>query len=308
MAKFIQKLHEKNELNLHLIGGKAYNLKKVVQLGWKIPEGFIVPVSAQKKFFENTGLSGEIERFYKVADPNNLKNLETLANPIRRQILKGTIPDDLHNDIFNALEQLGVGPWNDGIAIRSSAICEDQPGRSAAGCYTSVMLTDKKKDWQSGIKKCWVSGFKLPALCNSLSVLDSAYHPHLMGIIIQHRVPGEISGVCLTSHPNPTERGDNQMIIIEAISGSCEPIVSGKATPNRYFIDSISDKLIESIPGKSKINLLSENQVTALAKEFSKLHFQFVDNPNYYLQIEWTLAQESLIILQVREMIKKGLW
>ena len=113
------------------------------------------------------------------------------------------------------------------VSVRSSASNEDQSSASNAGQYETCLFVDRSHLMES-VKKCLES-------LNSRRVEDYARHFKLkqgtMNIVVQEMIDSDKAGVLFTAGPN-----NGSAILIEAVSGQGENLVSGQVTAHRYEI------------------------------------------------------------------------
>lgn len=61
MSEKILGLEDVGREDVAIAGGKGANLGEMVQSGFPVPPGFIVPAAACREFFAHIGLAGELE-------------------------------------------------------------------------------------------------------------------------------------------------------------------------------------------------------------------------------------------------------
>jgi pyruvate,water dikinase len=67
-----------------------------------------------------------------------------------------------------------------------------------------------------------------------------------MAVVVQALVPAEVAAVVFTRHP---VTGRDDQLVINAVRGLGEPMVSGAATPDTYVVDKPSQEVQEFEPG-----------------------------------------------------------
>jgi phosphoenolpyruvate synthase/pyruvate phosphate dikinase len=113
------------------------------------------------------------------------------------------------------------------LAVRSSATDEDAADRSAAGQYESVMGVEGMEALVAAVEACYRSAQDDRA---------RAYRdggPARVALVIQHEVRAGRSGVAFSVDP---VSGRDDAVLIEAVFGHGEGIVSGEVTPDRYAV------------------------------------------------------------------------
>ena len=122
--------------------------------------------------------------------------------------------------ILTAFDALGV----ELVSVRSSASNEDQSGTSNAGQYETFLFVDRARLIES-VRKCVAS-------LDAARVQDYAKHFDLqksrMNVVVQTMIDSEKAGVLFTASPS-----NGSAILIEAVSGQGENLVSGKVSAHR---------------------------------------------------------------------------
>ena len=210
------------------------------------------------------------------------------------------MPKDIENEVLKNYKQLGA----DFVAVRSSATAEDSKTASWAG-ELETYLNTTQKDLLENVKKCWSSLFTPRAIFYRH---EKKLHKSKVSVavVIQKMVQSEIAGVVFTVHPVTKDK--NQMII-EAVYGLGELLVSGEITPDSYVIDKTDmtildiniaeqkEKLIkDKIAGNIKKKVLrhaqdkqklSGKQIIELARICKKIE----DHYGFPCDIEWALEK-----------------
>ncbi|MEM1927332.1 MAG: pyruvate, water dikinase [Acidilobaceae archaeon] len=244
MGSLILWLEELDPRELALIGGKASGLAKLIKAGLPVPPGFVVTSEAYKLFVEETGLKDYIEKVLreviKTGDP---REYEEASKLIRAKFDETPMPSELAESIKKAYvelcEKLGVREAR--VAVRSSATAEDLPEASFAGqqeTYLNIVGAERVVEM---VKKAWSSLWTPRAIMyrDSMKVEHSRAY---MAVVVQKMVNSRSSGVLFTIHP---VTGDEDKIVVEAVWGLGELIVSGKATPDRYVVNKATLEIIE---------------------------------------------------------------
>lgn len=178
--------------------------------------------------------------------------------------------------ILKAFDALG----EELVSVRSSASNEDQSGSSNAGQYSTFLFVDRAHLIES-VKNCIDS-------LDAARVKDYAKHFGLqrgrMNVVVQTMIDSEKAGVLFTASPS-----NGSAILIEAVSGQGENLVSGKVSAHRY---EISRKYYRALSD----DLLSEEEVRLLYETGKKIRAGF----NADMDLEWAIAGGKLYLLQMR--------
>lgn len=166
------------------------------------------------------------------------------------------------------------------VSVRSSASNEDQSSASNAGQYETCLFVDRSHLMES-VKKCLES-------LNSRRVEDYARHFELkqgtMNIVVQEMIDSDKAGVLFTAGPN-----NGSAILIEAVSGQGENLVSGQVTAHRY---EISRKYYRPCSD----DLLNEDEIKRLYETGKKIRTVFSEEKD----LEWAIHNGQLYLLQMR--------
>ena len=178
--------------------------------------------------------------------------------------------------VYQAFDALNVAH----VSVRSSASNEDQSGASNAGQYETCLFVDRAHLLES-VQKCLDS-------LESHRVQDYAQHFDLgkgkMNVVVQEMVDSDKAGVLFTASPN---KGSD--ILIEAVKGQGENLVSGQVSAHQY---EISRKYYRSCSD----DLLDEAEIKQLYEIGKKIRTTFGEEKD----IEWALKDGTLYLLQMR--------
>lgn len=275
----------------NLVGGKGCALLLLEKNGLKVPKGFIITA----------------EEFQKFISENNLFTPQS-ANSIGAIMREAKLSEATIREIRSHLDSSGLESVQ--LAVRSSATVEDAAVASFAGQFTTVLNVTGEKALLEAIKTVYSSVFdkKIIDYCNSVSVPVANIG---MAVIVQELVNGDVSGVMFTKDPI-TGKSD---VVIEAVVGLNEGLVSGHLTPSRFVVNPEKSRIIESqIREQSKLytagkdgiavkqnsyrieDLLKEEKILELASKGTDLQKLF-GSPQ---DIEWTMKGDVIYLLQSR--------
>ncbi|PSB04431.1 glycerol-3-phosphate acyltransferase [Merismopedia glauca] len=175
------------------------------------------------------------------------------------------------------------------LVVRSSAVGEDSASASSAGIYRSILNVTSRESLKEAIALC-LQAYDTPSAMEyrqDFGVVEGS-----MSILIQKQIPGVFSGVAFSRDP-VSQQGDT--VVIEALPGNASQIVSGKVTPQTYYVNSASEvDIINAQAHKIDIPTQLIQQVAQIARE---LETRFQEVPQ---DVEWTYDGKSLWILQAR--------
>ena len=300
--------------DIPVVGGKGANLGEMTSAQIPVPPGFIITASAYYDFLQRSKITEKIGALLKPLDPGNSKQLQQISAKIKQVILGSAMPPDLAKEIRQAYIKLGRGL----VAVRSTATAEDLPEASFAGQQSTFLNVQGGDNVVAAVQKCWASLFEPRAIYYRA---QQGFDHLKVGIAVpvQRMVASQTSGVIFTVEPVTS---DTKKIVIEAIYGLGEGLVSGEVTPDLYIIDkegmSIISKRVSrqewqltgnpiatekninawqslpaSVQGKQK---LTDDDIIRLAK----LGKQIEDHYRFPQDIEWAKENNEIYIVQTR--------
>ena len=193
---------------------------------------------------------------------------------------KGFVITDIdkidENAVYQAFDALGATK----VSVRSSASNEDQAAASNAGQYETFLFVDRKHLIES-VRKCVAS-------LDAQRVKGYAEHFDLrrgtMNIVVQQMIDSDKAGVLFTASPT-----NGSALLIEAVSGQGENLVSGQVTAHRYEISRKNYRPCAD-------DLLDENEIRRLYDIGKQIRTTFGEEKD----IEWAIHNGELYLLQMR--------
>lgn len=197
------------------------------------------------------------------------------------------------------------------VAVRSSAVGEDDQATSFAGQHATVLNVRTHTALVDAIAEVYQSAHSASALAYRQRLGISA-EPK-MGVTVQRLVTAQSAGVLFTHNPATGA----QERLIEASWGLGEVVVSGLVVPDSYRISS-DGEIVERTPGEKDVALrpaahggteeisVAQDHVRALAlddAQLAQLHQLTLRCEAEYgqrLDIEWAFADGQLYLLQCR--------
>ena len=227
---------------------------KIVQLG-ELPEALYSKVGGKAK-----GLDLLIRNHFKVPKGFVITEIDQVDEAA----------------LYQAFDAMAVAQ----VSVRSSASNEDQSGASNAGQYETCLFVDRPHLMES-VRKCLDS-------LDSHRAKDYAERFELgtgtMNIVVQEMIDSDKAGVMFTASPN---KGSD--ILIEAVDGQGENLVSGQVTAHRY---EISRKCYRPCAD----DLLDEGEIRRLYDAGKQIRNTFGEEKD----VEWALKDGELFFLQMR--------
>jgi len=201
------------------------------RMGLRVPDGFVVTADACRMFMESGDLREEIDRLIQAAGADNPSAMLALSEAIEREVLAAEVPDEVAAAIGREYERLAdrIGR-RPNVAVRSSALGEDEAGSSSAGQYLTL-LNVHPEDMLFAYKRVVASlyggqamgyrrnrGLDTPAMC--------------VGFL--EMVEARAGGVVYTRDPL-SENVD--AVLINACWGRPKSVVDGSVVADSFVVD-----------------------------------------------------------------------
>tara|TARA_Y100000310_G_scaffold271105_1_gene285423 strand:+ start:6860 stop:9355 length:2496 start_codon:yes stop_codon:yes gene_type:complete len=326
--EYIKWISSITKKDVQMAGGKGANLGEMYKIGMPVPPAFVVTTKAFHYFLRESKVEEKVKEILNKINVDDTADLEKKAKEIREIVEKAEMPEDLHREIIDAydnfnidLEGLKDSPGALSImksareaifvSVRSSATAEDLGDASFAGQQSSFINVKGNVDLIEHVKKVFASIFT----ARSIFYRKKKGFESFVGIaaIVQKMVNSNKSGVIFSKDP----RGGSDSIMIEAVFGQGEGIVSGKIKPDLYMVspkleiveEKLADKKIAIVRDSSGITktiklsdevskkkVLKNFEIKQLAEHALKLEEHYKKPQD----IEFAIEDEHIFILQTR--------
>ncbi|MCK8602741.1 PEP/pyruvate-binding domain-containing protein [Desulfoferrobacter suflitae] len=255
------RLNDDAALDPNLVGHKFASLARAHRAGMRVPAAIAVSVEAHRLFLRHREWS-----------------------------------HDMLQEVLHAAAELDL---TRGLAIRSSAAVEDLPGGSFAGQYRTFLNVKDQAAVTEKIELCWASSQDVAEFYRARFVGgDEAHNSNpLMGVVLQKMVQAKYAGVAFSRNPMFPRRTE---VVIEAVEGLGEPLVSGRITPCRAFVREGRKVRTEfpSDPQSKRRCALSTRQWREIASLAHRAEQLAMGLPQ---DIEWALDADGVVwLLQSR--------
>jgi pyruvate,water dikinase len=312
--KVIVWFNEVTKKDVATVGGKGANLGEMTNANIPVPPGFIVTANAYYEFLEKSKITSKIRSLLEPLDTSDSKQLQLTAARVKQLILNATMLPEIAREIKAAYAKMGGGL----VAVRSSATAEDLPEASFAGQQRTFLNVQGEDEVVMAVQGCWASLFEPRAIFYRQQQGFDHFKVGL-AVPVQKMVESQTSGVMFTLEPVTS---DTRKIVIEAVFGLGEAIVSGEVTPDLYIVDKESLKIITKKMGKQEWQLIRNpatddkeaNTWVPLSPEvqtqqkvtdddiieLAKLGALIEDHYQFPQDIEWAKEGKELFIVQSR--------
>lgn len=297
------------------VGGKGANLGELTRAGIPVPPGFILTANAYFQLLEESGLKAKIQGLLTGLNVDDSNQLQEVAAEIKEAIIATPMPQKVASEVTRAYREMAGGL----VAVRSSATAEDLAEASFAGQQSTYLNVTGEEAVVQAVQACWASLFEARAIFYR----ENGGFDHLevgIAVVVQRMVQSERSGVMFTVEP---VTGTRDKIVIEALYGLGEAVVSGALTPDLYVFDKATSSIIEKTaarqekqlirnpeggpgqedniwspvrPEEASLQKLNDQEIMSLAK----LGRRVEDHYGAPQDIEWAEEHGELFIVQSR--------
>jgi pyruvate,water dikinase len=263
--------------DVRVAGGKGASLARMSAEGLPVPPGFVIPSYVLQD-------SIDAERMRELAASRSARELQELVAATEPPKLKITAA---YEELVGARRK--AKPVSDKkVAVRSSAVAEDSEAASYAGQQETYLFVEGAEEVCRRVVDCWASFFSERALFyrSEKGSLDDLR----MAVVVQKMVDPKKSGVIFTV--DPVRRRRDRMVV-EAVRGVGEQVVSGEVTPDHYVLDLKGKIKREKIVDDRVLTDEELQRLGALGRKLEELHGVAQD-------IEWAMVGEEIYLLQSR--------
>jgi len=201
-------------------------------------------------------------------------------------VLRNACADAFPDRLDQAYRDLG----KEAVAVRSSALGEDGTDASFAGQYDTVLNVRGPEELRAAIQRCVasVSNERARSYLQDQTGSDTA----TMNVVVQAMVNARAAGVVFTADPVSARR---DLLVIDAVAGLGEALVSGEATPDHYGVHSTGTIVRRQLTAAAP--LLSDEEILLIAKG-ARAAAAHEGQP---LDLEWAIDEDgTLYWLQAR--------
>jgi hypothetical protein len=258
--KYLLGLENSAAIDSRLAGAKASKEAELLQAGFPVPGGFVLTTAAFDHFLAENGLDQDSEP---------------------EMVAEAQVPADVLDALHAGTAATGDVP----LAVRSSAVAEDMPGASFAGQYETILNVNGQDELEMAVRRCWLSVFNEHVVAYRK---QKGLEAGPMAVLIQQMVPAEAAGVAFTANP---VSGDRNEVVISAVRGLGDRLVSGEASPDEWIVRDGHAKRQKNLEGA-----INAEQALAIAKMSRRVEAHF----GLPQDIEWAIADGQLYLLQTR--------
>jgi phosphohistidine swiveling domain-containing protein len=277
--------------HLSLVGGKAFNLGKMIAAGLPVPSGFCITTTAFDFFLASCPRRTDLTHLLVQCSGDELGRNGDLSREIRSCLEEVHVPEEVKDAALSAWRDLGE---KRSFAVRSSATVEDAAGMSFAGQFETILNVRGADVLLAAIKTCWLSIFSKQALVY-LARQRTPAEKVKMAVLVQEMIEAEHAGVVFTADPLT---GATDRFVIECVSGLGEGLVQGTVQPERMVVDKRTGRVLAS----SGDELLSPGSLKELC-DLTRRTENLFGSPQ---DIEWAQRAGEIFLLQSRPITTKA--
>lgn len=291
-------------------GGKGANLGELTGAGLPVPPGFVIAAEAYTEAIERSGARDRLRKLSAQVDVDDAEDIRTSADECRAAVRGTPVPDELATAITEAYRRLGT---DTPVAVRSSGTGEDTGVTSFAGMNATFTNVRGAQEVLARVVDCWASLYAARAI--AYRAAQRVTDEPTIAVIVQQMVASDASGVIFTADPST---GATERMVIEAVFGLGEAIVSGRVEPDTYLVRKdgpvvtsvrIGHKAMKIVRGADGRDaevpldaatgtrrVLSDEQVLELAR----LALRVEEHYGTPQDIEWAIAGDTTYLVQSR--------
>ena len=238
-AVIVLRLAEAGDNHRSLVGGKAFNLGKLIAAGLPVPRGFCVTTTAFDLFLAWCPGRTELSHLLAQCSGDEIGRFAELSRKVHSCLTEVPVPEMVKDAVLSAWRE------SDGersFAVRSSATVEDAAGMSFAGQFESILNVRGADALLAAIKTCWLSLFTERSLVYLARQRVPAEKVR-MAVLVQEMVEAEHAGVVFTADPLT---GATDRFVVEYVSGLGEGLVQGTVQPERFVVEKQTGRVLAS--------------------------------------------------------------
>ena len=300
-------LSEATEYGAAEIGGKAASLARLMQVGFRVPDGTVLPSEWFAPWWSELRSTEAWSAFRRASGgpwTDHCAALQASARTLR-------MTQQMLNDLQFVRETIASWGAEATCAVRSSSPEEDLEGASFAGGYLTA-LGVRPADLELAVRDCFVSALDERVFVYKEQHGFDAHEPSI-AVLIQRQLDSDVAGVAFSINPITN---DFDEAVIDANYGLGETVVSGEVTPDHFIVDKPGRKILERRLGSKGVSrrigrgggverteqdrlaesCLTDEQVLELARVAEQVETLY----EVPIDIEWAFCDGSLHLLQAR--------
>ncbi len=239
MKCYIKHFGETDMDDIPIVGAKNAYLgemfQKLTSKGVQVPDGFATTSEAYWLLLEGAGIKQKIADEIEKLDKTEFSNLRKIGKAIREIIIDADFPEAVRTSVKEGYDRLIMEFGEEiSLAVRSSAIAEDQPDVSFAGQQETYLNVKGLDELIAASHKCYASLFTDRAIkYREDKGLDHTEVAMSIGVQLMVRSDLACSGVNFTLDP---DTGFEDVVLISGVWGLGENMVQGSINPDDFYV------------------------------------------------------------------------
>ena len=291
-----------------VVGGKGWNLARLVRYGFAVPSGGVVAASIYTELFRAPDVAALAEPLATVtADEIDNEDVRARLATLRACVIRTGLTSAARAAVGRFLSQAGLDDRP--VAVRSSAVAEDGTDAAFAGIHESYLGVIGFDAVCAAVSRCFASLWTPHAVAyrRRMGVADGASP---CAVVICEMVGDPDSGpraagVAFSCEP---VTGERQVVTIELTAGLGDAVVQGTVAPQRYALRrSGPDIEIARRDTADQAPVLEDAEIEALAGVIVRVHWALGDGDTPQ-DVEWAYDGRTFWMLQSRPVTRLPRW
>ena len=291
-----------------VVGGKGWNLARLVRYGFGVPPGGVLAASIYTDLFRTPDIAAQAEPLAAVTlDEIGDEEVQARLAALRDRIIREGLPRATRAALGRFLRQAGL--QDRPVAVRSSAVAEDGADAAFAGVHESYLAVTGLDAVCAAVSRCFASLWTPQAVAyrRRMGVADDAT-PCAVVICEMVGAPRggpRAAGVAFSCEP---VTGERQVVTVELTAGLGDAVVQGAVAPQRYAVRrSGPDVEIARLDTTGGAPILDSREIELLAGDIVRVHWALGDG-DAPQDVEWAYDGRTFWILQSRPVTRLPRW
>ena len=291
-----------------VVGGKGWNLARLVRYGFAVPPGGVVPTSVYTELFRAPAVAA-------LAAPLGAATLDDIGShelaarldALRELVIRTGVSPATRAAVGRFLEQAGLEQRP--LAVRSSAVAEDGAVTAFAGIHESYLGVTGLDAVCAAVSRCFASLWTPRAVAyrRRAGVADDATPCAVVicEMVGDARDGPAAAGVAFSCDP---VTGERQVVTIELAAGPGDAVVRGTVAPQQYAVRRIDlETEVARLDGAGHAPVLQDWEIEALARIIVRVHWALGDG-DAPQDVEWAWDGRTFWMLQSRPVTRLPRW
>lgn len=265
-----------SSLSRALHGDKAFYLSQVMERGYPIVPGFVVPASVGQQFLERVNWSDPLLADFPASslhlDVHNSQQLQRVARQIRRELLATDLGAEIRSHLVQACQQVATPDTNSvnfwifrpSLAILGEWTTLDFP---VSGLLTSQICSWDMAHLELALKQVWAELYRARSLFYWQS-LGISLEQLQLAVLVQPMQDAVVSGFSQTLTTHQWE--------VQATWGLGTAYVSGALVPDSFWLNAVTGNCENQVLGRKTLvhRLAKAREMTPIQEEILALEQQ----------------------------------